>query len=79
MLVLLEAEECFAEGTIFDLENVIDPAGLQEVAMDIMIENKDEVLDRICFNFKDASGSLIRVFLQPLQGPGRMVELMEKV
>ena len=55
----LEAEACLVEGTTFCLENVMQHliyadsmncALLKEVAMDYIVKNKTEVMDKISFD-----------------------------
>jgi hypothetical protein len=66
----LEAEACLVEGTTFSLENVMEYliyadsmncALLKEAAMDYIVENKAEVLEKISFD--DAPGNLMRDLL----------------
>jgi hypothetical protein len=63
----LEAEACLVEGTMFSLENVMDHliyadsmncALLKEAAMDFIVENTDEVIEKISFD--NAPGNLMR-------------------
>ena len=63
----LEAEACFVEGTTFTIENVMallhyaeskNLALLKEVAMDYMMENRDEVIEKL--SFADLPGTLVK-------------------
>ena len=63
----LEAEACFVEGTVFTIENVMalllyaeskNLALLKEVAMDYMMENRDEVIEKL--SFADVPGTLVK-------------------
>ena len=65
----LEAEACLVEGTTFSLENVKELllyaeskncALLKEVAMDFLVNKRDEVTGKISFN--DAPGNLMNDF-----------------
>jgi hypothetical protein len=63
----LEAEACFVGAMTFTLENVMEQllyadsmslALLKEAAMDYMMENRDEVLEKL--SFTDVPGTLVR-------------------
>jgi hypothetical protein len=63
----LEAEAFFVEATTFTIQNVLEHllyadsknlALLKEAAMDFMMENRDEVLEKI--SFTDVPGTLVR-------------------
>ena len=65
----LEAEARFVQATTFSVENVMEHllyseskncALLKEAVMDFIVENKDEVLEKISFNEVIAPGTLIR-------------------
>jgi hypothetical protein len=63
----LEAEACFVAGTTFTIENVMalllyaeskSLALLKEVVMDYMMENRDEVIEKL--SFADVPGTLVK-------------------
>ena len=69
----LAAEACLVKRTTFSVENLLDLllyadskncALLKEAAMDFMLENRDEVLQKV--SFKDAPGALLSDFLAAL-------------
>ncbi len=70
----LEAEACLVQTTAFGTENLLDLllfadskncALLKEAAMDFILENKDEVLEKVSFD--DAPGGLVRDVLAALK------------
>ena len=77
----LEAEACLVDGTMFSLENVKELllyaeskncALLKEVAMDFLVNKKDEVIGKISFN--DAPGNLMNdLFAALAREPNRAV------
>ncbi|KAL3762578.1 hypothetical protein ACHAW5_003116 [Stephanodiscus triporus] len=69
----LSAEACLVKTTTFSVENLMDHllyadskncALLKEAAMDFMVENRDEVLEKV--SFRDAPGDFVRDVLAAL-------------
>jgi hypothetical protein len=74
----LAAEACLVKRTAFSVENLLDHllyadskncALLKEAAMDFMVENRGEVMNKI--SFKDAPGALVTDVLAAMERGGR--------